>query len=471
MARERRQGAGSITVWMIVFVALWLASTVLLVILYTGQEELRSENKRLTEDNQRLISSRERNSLELFRQASKDGPTVVALLEGARGETARLATGDDADDPAAIRNKLEEFLGTIRSDRIVPQPDRFEDISYHEAMTLLYKAFDAKHAAQLQGRDRVKQLETEVRRLDQAVTQTRNEFDKRAKELSEQLVDVEQDRARYRVKRDEDVARLGREFEERRAQGDADLTEERQHSAGLTEQLGRLQERIIAFQDRFKGLLMGPGELSTARQPDGRILTAFPGDQVVYIDLGHRHRLVLGLRFAVYTAQSGIPVDGRSKGQIEVVSMDNESAECRIVDVAADTLLLEGDLIANPIYDSSRAVNFVVLGEFDLDHNGIPDPNGAQAIGSMITNWGGTIAEELTALTDFVVLGQAPRRPKPARDVTPEQTARVQAMQQLYDRYDQALQSAKTLAVPIMTQEVFLNFLGYTGRYARHGTP
>ena len=47
MAKGQQQGVNAITVWMIVFVALWLTSTVFLVILYTGQEELRTENLRV----------------------------------------------------------------------------------------------------------------------------------------------------------------------------------------------------------------------------------------------------------------------------------------------------------------------------------------------------------------------------------------------------------------------------------------
>ncbi len=467
MAREQKRSVGSVTVWMIVFVALWLTVTVFLVILYTGQEELRSENARVKEDNQRLISSAERNSVELFRQASKEGPTVVALLEGARGETARLATGDEADDPAAIRAKLDEFINTVRSDAIVPESGRFEDVSLHEALTMLYTAFDARHAAQLQAEERVEQLEAEIAGLTGSIAQAREDFGKRSKELSQQLEEVEQGHTGYRTERDEEVAKLERDFEERRAQGDADLTEERQRVAALEGRVERLKDRIVFYQGRLGEVLIGPDVLSTARRPDGTILTAYPGDEVVYINLGRKHKVLRGLTFAVYSARDGIPADGRAKAQIEVVSMDDQSAECRIVEVARNEVILEGDLIANPIYDSSRAVSFMVVGDFDLDHDGLPDPAGAPTIRSMVTDWGGTVTEELTALTDFVVLGGAPRRPRRARDATPEEAERARTMRQHFDGYHDTVRAARTLAVPVLTQEVFLNFLGYTGRQVR----
>jgi hypothetical protein len=210
--------------------------------------------------------------------------------------------------------------------------------------------------------------------------------------------------------------------------------------------------------------MIGPQELSTARQPDGRILTAVPGDEVVYIDLGRNDRLVLGIAFAVYSADDGIPADGRAKARIEVVSIDEEAAECKIVGVAPNEIILEGDLIANPIYEPNRAVGFLVVGEFDLDHDGVLDADGAAAVESLIIEWGGTLSSEVTALTDFVVLGGAPRRPRPLPEGAPEQAERHRMVLQVYDHYVKTAEAARTLAVPILTQEVFLNFLGYTRR-------
>ena len=67
---------------MIIFVALWLTSTVFLVVLYTGQEELKSEADRLLQKNDKLVSRQEESSLDIARnarRASEGGPTVAAL--------------------------------------------------------------------------------------------------------------------------------------------------------------------------------------------------------------------------------------------------------------------------------------------------------------------------------------------------------------------------------------------------------
>jgi len=129
-------------------------------------------------------------------------------------------------------------------------------------------------------------------------------------------------------------------------------------------------------------------------------------------------------------------------------------------------MILEADLIANPVYDPARSLIFVVLGEFDRNHDGLPDRDGAAWIESLITNWGGKVSTELSPLTDFVVLGAAPRRPKSTGEGA-DQTAQAAAKdsnQKAWTTYNELLESAKTLAVPILPQDVFLNFLGYGGR-------
>lgn len=467
MAKGQGRGIGSLTVWMILFVGLWLTSTVVLVILYTGQEELRGENARLAEDNQKLISQSERRSLALFQEARKGGPTVVGLLEGARSATAQLATGVDSDDAVAIGAKLDDALRTIRSDDTVPDSARYADIAYDDALTMLYAAFGSEHALRIQAEDRVTQLEAEVATLAQANTQEKSGFEKRAREIGDQLADVEADRSRYRGERDSEVARIEKAADELRKQHDADLTEERQRSASLEGQVAQFQQRTRALQEKFAPLMIGPKQLVTARRPDGHILMARPGDDVVYITLGRNDRLVLGLRFAVYSSEKGnsvdnIPPDGRAKAQIRVVSIEDNSAQCEIVDLDPNEVILEGDLIANPIYDRNRAMGFLVAGEFDLDHDGVSDVGGALAVEALITNWGGTVSAELNALTDFVVLGRAPRRPRTATDASSGPLAeRRRRLQQAYDRYNSTVESAKTLAVTVLPQEVFLSFLGY----------
>lgn len=466
MAKGLKQGSNALIVPMILFVGLWLTSTVLLVILYTGQEELKNANQRLQDDKRRLISSSEQNSVTLFQQASSQGPTVVGLLEQARADLAELATGEPSDDTQAVRGKLDDFLRVVTSDNLLTDSNRFQDLSYAQASDRLYKALTISLTRQTELQNRVTELEGEVDRQVKLNTNQMDQFDMRAQEMSEGLSQAEKGHVKYREERDQQVASIEQEAETRRRQSDADLTEERQLTATLQNTMTLLTERTESLQDKLGEMLAGPEVNSTARSADGAVITAMAGDPIIYINLGRKDRLTLGLKFAVYDSDKGIPKDGRSKAQIEVVTIFSGTAECRILQVHPTQPILAGDVIANPVYDRSRAVEFVVVGEFDLDHDGTNDANGAAAIKSLVADWGGTISDALTAHTDFVVLGVAPRKPRRRADAGGALSARWDAMQETFDQYEQIVATANTLSIPILPQEIFLNFLGYRTRYA-----
>ncbi|MEK6676684.1 MAG: hypothetical protein AABZ47_13660, partial [Planctomycetota bacterium] len=308
--------------------------------------------------------------------------------------------------------------------------------------------------------ERAVKLDAEVARLVQLTADQKADFEKRAQLLTDQQLAVEGERASYRTDRDAAVSALEKEFENRRTQQDADLTKERQQRARSERQLTELRKRVANQQKKQGELQIGPEPLITARRPDGKILMAVPGDDIVYVDLAQGDRLTLGLRFAVYSASSGIPEDGRAKAQIDVVSIAQDTSSCRIVGVAPGEVILEGDWIANPVYDRHRAPTFVVLGEFDLNRDGTTDIQGRSTIESLIREWGGTLTDDVSASTDFVVVGISPAKPKIHTDPTPEQAARAEAMQRNWDRYSLTVTLANSLSIPVMPQEVFLSFLG-----------
>ncbi len=470
MAKGQQQGLNALTVWMILFVALWLTSTVFLVILYTGQEELHAENQRLLSANRKLISGPEEKSIELVKSAQENGPTVAGLLEEARAKTAELATGDEGDSAAEVRQKRDRLLQTIQTGGLAAKADSFVDLSFHDALTRVYEGLKSERELRQKAEDRAAQLEAQINGQVEASTQQKNYFEKQAKETAQQLRQGESDHAAYRSERDKGVETIEREFADSRKRNDADLTKERQARAAAEKRVAELQKRLTAQQERLGELRIGPEKLATARQPDGKILSAVPGDQVVYVDLGRHHGLVLGLQFAVYSAQTGIPEDGRGKAQVEVVSIGQTSSECRIVGVVGNNVILQGDLVANPVYDPNRPLTFVVLGEFDLDRDGQTDRDGAPTLKSLIAEWGGKVSDELTPLTDFVVLGASPRRPKPPAEGAATGGSAASAAAQASDpvfqtwkQYQDLSEEARTLAVPILTQDVFLNFLGYRG--------
>lgn len=461
MAKQGK-GLNSITIALFAFVGLWLATTVFLVILYTHQEEIRNRIAEVTKRNSQLISGSEQSN-EFIKGMGVGDQTAVGLLESARSESAQLATGDAKDDPARIKTKRDEILKTIQRDGIVTKPDSFLDLSMHEALTRLYEEYTREHGVRVEGDKRVATLETQVKDLIATNDKERADFETRTKGLADEMKSVEGARAAHGKKRDQDVSNLEGTFKQLREQTDTELTKERQARATAERNNQELQKRLAATQEKYAELEIGPEELSTVRKADGHILKAVPGDDVVFIDLGENDRLILGMQFAVYPAEGVIPVDGRAKAQIEIVAIYESAAECKIVRVAPTQIILDGDMVVNPIYDPARALTFAVVGDFDLNRDGLVDFGGAGVIESLITNWGGTVTPDLTALTDFVVVGQSPRRASSGGESKADADAQTK---RLADRYTEITTTANNLSIPILTQDVFLGFLGYSDRMA-----
>ena len=467
MAKAQGQRFNSLTVWLLVFVGLWLTATVFLVILYTGQEELRSEVTRCKNNNAKLITQSESKAIELTKSVRAGGPTVVGLIWAERGRLAELATGNPDDDSGAVAAKLDQLLQSIRNGGAVPRPELFEDTSYHDTLSMIYKEYQTQNGLWRDMQGRLAELDAEVNRLVQDNAQQKSDLDKRSKELTDQLVAAEAGRAKLREDSEAHVNQIEKQYEVRKQQSEQDLTLERQRSSELVSRLNRMQDRIKAFQARLGEQLAGPRKQATARHHDGLILKAVPGDDVVYINLGKGDRLVLDLEFAVYAQETGIPADGQARARIKVVSIYANSAMCEVVRLRPGSIISEGDLIANPVFDSRRLVNFVILGGFDLDRNGVVDPTGMASIEAMITHWGGQVLDTVDGLTDFVVVGAPPPAPRKGFDQSPEQTTRNRQLEKSRERYLSTLTWAETLSVPILSQEVFLNFLGYSGRVSR----
>ena len=474
MARAQQQGISAVTVWLIVFVALWLTSTVILVVLYTDQEQLRTDRADAIAAKNRAISNAEDRSIPLARQAREGGPTVAGLLDQSRKDAARLATGDESHDVSVIASKRDELIRRIQDelDRMAStdesmsgQAAGFDDVSLFEGFEATFRLLQTEHDLRVEAQQRAEQLRG---RLDAASAENaaqKADFEKRAKDIEAQLADAEGSRQQYRAERDSRIGELERQYDELRADCNADITSVRQEKAAWEKRYAEVLERYTELSSKLGTLQVSPQKLATARKPDGRIVMAVPGDDAVYIDLGRRDALVLGMEFAVYSAQTGIPPDGRSKASIRVESISDESAECKVLWVANQEIILESDLIANPVYDRDRALSFVVVGQFDVDRDGRMDRDGALRVEAMVSDWGGDVVDELSALTDFVIVGLPPARPKDDRDLPAELAARNEAVRRNYERYQEVVQTAKTLSIPILTQEVFRNFLGYGGTY------
>ena len=461
MARGSTQpGFSAAHIWMIVFAVLWLVSTGLLVWVYTDQEAVKKENQNFREANERLILPGEQ-SLPYIAQARQGGPTVVGLVEQARAETAKLATGSADDNAETVKNRFAEVNRRIIDEGLVPDPRAFEIASLTESLTTLYAAYTSLHQKWQEVSNRADDQTQQIKVLSDAADKQRSDFETRAADIAKQFVDITSQWEEYRAQREEQITGFKKDYEDFQQKSSRGNEELKYAKDRLDKDLTELKQRFAELQQKLGELQISPVPLQTLREADGVILAAKAGEDVVYINLGQDAHLTLGLQFAVYTSDTGIPADGKGKARVEVVSIYDRSAACRIVEVYGRERILEGDLVANPIYDRSRALTFLVLGDFDLDHDGRPDPNGVEQVSALIEKWGGQTVQDVSARIDFVVTGAPPQEPRTAGEATAEVVERTREVTEKFRRFTQQLQTAHSLSIPVLTQEVFLRFLGY----------
>jgi hypothetical protein len=441
---QAKGGVSGILVSLIVFVALWLTSTVLLVLLYTDQKDLELKNS------------------DLRASVDKTGAELRAA-EQARNALAAAATGEAGDAPEAVKSKLRQLDEQMGQEGILPKGVTVGDVSYLQALNLLYETLKSRNKLLTASQDSAQGLTRQIEALTAANTAQQAAFDQQIADLGQKLSELKASWEEYAKSRDREVDGFNQKLTDSDARASRDIQEQRTENKRLATKFDELQNRYGELKERLGTLQIRPQELITARQADGHVVTAKPGEEVVYLDLGRDAGLVLGLQFAVYSAASGIPADGQAKARVEVVNIFDTSAECRIVEVHGRDPILEGDLVANPVFDRERALRFMVVGRFDIDGDGQVDPEGASQIESLIQNWHGTVTQELSAQVDFLVVGAAPPKPVIIGDQTPEAQARFDAAKKVYDAYNETAQTAQALSIPMLTHGVFLHFLGYSG--------
>jgi len=203
----------------------------------------------------------------------------------------------------------------------------------------------------------------------------------------------------------------------------------------------------------------GFGGLTVARAIRARL----PEHDLVYISLGRRNNIRVGLPFSVYAKQTGVSAEGQSKGRIIVKNVRDSIAECHIVRQAPGEPIVEGDLIANIAFSTVTQPKFYIVGYFDLNNDGQPDDDSLDAVRNMIARFGGSIVDEISVQTDYVVMGQAPRRAsRPAPDAPATQMTLWQQNQQQADAYERTQDIAMRFNKPILNERQFMSFIGYS---------
>jgi hypothetical protein len=498
MPPGKRRQSNAMLYTLITFVGLFITATTVAVIFYVKAEELRTRSDDLQDQMDTLVSREEMRTIGGIVGARLPGQSNLGTVVEHLNQMVRLVRGapvlptsaevkvsstvkgiqpllDRAGTyialpaaPAPVADDEDDGNGPAEGGPAKPSPVALATV-ISGLLTELDRTTGQRDAAE-------EQLVTFRKRFDDAIAvMEKTEQDLKAR-VNEYYQQVEQTKSDYndlkilvQQNSDERANTLLEQLERTRGEAqqlNQDLLKTR---AELNVAQGRLQGALTAVQE----IKPSPDHEATAFQPDGEIVLVDPSQGIVHINLGSEDRVYRGLTFSVYDRSIGIPRDGKPKAQVEVLAVDRRVSTARILSSERRNPISLGDSVANLIWHAGRQNLFVVAGEFDLDRDGQIDYDAARRIEALIQRWGGAVARNVTADTDYVILGTEPRVPaEPTLDEqmnNPMAVQRYNSLRQANERYHEVRQRAEALWIPIFNYDRFLHFTGYASQIDKPG--
>jgi hypothetical protein len=432
----------SLKIALVAFVCLTVASLAFAIWLYTGREELIQTAEEKAKAAQAATQKE---------QETRDVLKAVALR----------VVGKPIDDPVEVNSSVETSVagafGRDAQSKLLkeaginpgnPLVTTLQDI--YQNLTKKAEQVDALEA------DR-KKLTDELGAKTVENTKRAEQFTAEAEQIKAKLAELEKQVADNRTAWARSLGKIRQQSVADAERASEQLTAERSQRKAIEEQLNQSKSRIDELVATLATFRPSADLTSLLQIADGNIVQTVPDQKIVYISIGKRDHIKPGMTFAVYSQVRGIPADGKGKASIKVNNVFDTTSECAITSAITGDPVVEGDVIANPVYDRSRQYNFVVAGEFDLNFDGkIDDPAGEQVC-NMIREWGGNLQSAVDTRTDFVVLGSPPPD-------TMGKAAGSGPGQQADPRkaFDIAKQEARSLGIPVLTRTQFLHFIGFS---------
>jgi len=388
---------------------------------------------------------------------------VFAVMTDDLRRLAKLVTGVPEDVGTAVATKAEQVLGDIVRGKPGTISPGDTLLSALMTMSELHSKEQAAAKALAAALDTAQR---ENAALTQQLKATRDQFESQVAALSEQVQRAQQEKIDAVNQKDAQLRELQATLDATEAQLQ---TIKREGNSLVREkeiELGRRDAMIAELQKQVQALKPGTFDpYAILTSADGRILRAIPGSDVVYVNLGSTDRIRPGMGFEVFSPTHAAASGLRGKASLEVVTVMEQTAECRVTRRVPGQPIIEGDVVVNIAYERGRLPKFVVRGDFDLDYDGVVDYNGLEEVTALIRQWGGQVVDDLDESVDFVVIGLPPSGPglKPNQHVS--DVVRDQALQKELERsqFRALVERAQKMFIPVITQNQFLFLTGFAG--------
>jgi hypothetical protein len=478
MPPAKKPQSSAVLYTLIVFVGLFIAATTIAVIYYVKAEEYRTTAATLEGQINDLANSREQQALGNIVGTKQSGKSWLATMVDYLDQMISIVGGGVAEPTSAEVKVKNASTQAINALKLVQE---YINIASADPNTTglvriiggLKTALDDATNTGISLKNQLKELQD---RFDDAMREgfakeqiLLGEKDKLQKQANEIMQDYNEIKVLMQQTADEQVKTLYAQLEQERA----NLKTQNQELLKTKAELETAENMLKGSQEELAKVKPPPDREVAAFKSDGEILLVDDQAKVVHLNIGSDKHVYQGLTFSVYDRNAPIPKDGKGKAEIEVFDVAKNFSAARVLRSEIKRPILQGDIVANLIWDSDKTNVFVIVGDFDINNDRVIEPDGADKIKGLIEKWGGKVADTISIDTNYLVLGNQPqvlKKPTPEDlELDPKAMEKYEACLQRLNRYKEVQSQAQTLWIPIFNYERFLYFIGYKGQAGRPG--
>ncbi|MDX2131991.1 MAG: hypothetical protein SFY69_08065 [Planctomycetota bacterium] len=454
---SRTSGSFGLVATLVVLGLASLGFFVAFVVFYGKHSSALQKVQQLQQDQADVVRPDERNRDDvrnLVEEAKRAGnkSLVGYLVESQEAIMARV-TGSRRDRPSDLANKLTGVPGAESSSLLTLLDAQRGQVDTLQSQ--LAQADEARRAA-------IANQQAEVARVATIEKSHRDTVNALTAQVTQYRDEIEAYRAgtdEYKKKVDEELDKV----KQAAAEEEKRLADSIQQ---LTESKLILENQLAALRGQRNQGVVRPGDEYAL--VDAEVIGVEPGTRQVFLSIGRRNNVVLGMTFSVYATPQALRPDAegnypRGKATIEVINVGETSSTGRITSEVRGNPVVKGDVVANAVYDPNKQYKFVVFGNFDANRDGLATELERADIAAMISAWGGEVITDLTGDADFLVLGAAPLSPvRPSSDAPLEVVLEFQRREREVQRYRDLERQAQATSVPILNENRLYTLVGKT---------
>ncbi|MFH1616572.1 MAG: hypothetical protein ABIG61_15995 [Planctomycetota bacterium] len=454
---------------------LFIVATALAIFYYIKAEDYRTGAEDLQRQVEEIATTSQIQRIATLVGTKDPRKSRLATVLGYVDELFSTITGDVPEETSAeekmrqIRSQVEQLLAVLQDSQadygISAEPNAAALVKISLALKAELDNAVEKQLATAAQLDELQQTFTEI---SQESFQKEQELMARIEALQREAdrVQASYDDLKEAMKQSGDAQVLA--LTEKLDAAGEDLRNKQKDLIALQTELQSSENRRKYFQKQLEEIKARPDSESPAFKPDGKIISVDTQSGTVYINLGSVDHVYRGLTFAVYNKGIAIPVDGVGKAKIEIEDVDKNVSIGRITQSTRNVPVIPDDTIANLVWDSRQVNNFIVVGAFDVDGDGVNDADAIEKITALIESWGGRVHKSINVNTDFIVLGTPPERlVKPTLEdieFDPMAMEKYDASAAAQDQYREIVNEAYRLDIPIFNFRRFIDFIGFEAK-------